>query len=262
VVKEISPTRDGHRVPSRDTGGDVQVISVFLISRFSLARHVLQSTLEGDPYIKVVATAETSRECALQLSAAGADVVIADGVELVGQELEPLAIGGRILPGVRVVVIAVQPDEEACLEAVRMGVSGYLAASVTPEELCRAVHSVQRGETVVSEHMTRALLTHLAHRSWPTKETVTLTRRERDVLGGLARGLTDKQIAAQLLVAPGTVRIHLRSVYRKLGFHNRAQAAVYAAANGLDGAPTGGGGGRTGAMALAGHRTSRRVPGA
>ncbi|HYM68921.1 MAG TPA: response regulator transcription factor [bacterium] len=207
---------------------------MFLISRFSLSRDVLQSTLEGDARIKIVATAETSRECAAQLGHVQPDVVVVDGVEFVRQDLEPLAIAGRIMSGIRVLAIAARPGEEACLDAVRMGVSGYLPASVEPEYLRRAVHAVQMGETVVPEHLMRALLTHLAQRPRPVKETVTLTARERDVLRRLAEGLTDKQIAARLLVAPGTVRIHLRSVYRKLGIRTRAQAAVYAATNGLD----------------------------
>jgi two-component system nitrate/nitrite response regulator NarL len=213
---------------------------VFLISRFSLSRRVLQSTLEGDARIKVVATTETARECAVQLAHVQPDVVVLDGVESVRQDLEPLASGGRIVPGVRALVIAARPGEQSCLDAVRMGVLGYLPASVEPEYLRRSVQAVQKGETVVPEYLTRALLTHLAHQSQPVKDAVTLTAREQDVLRSLADGLTDKQIAARLLVAPGTVRIHLRSVYRKLGLRNRAQAAVYAAANGLDGdAPDG-----------------------
>lgn len=225
-----------HRASSGTGDGGPRVVRVFVISRFSLSRGVLQSTLEGDARIKVVATAETSHECSARLAHVHTDVVIVDGMEFVRQDLEPLAIAGRIMPGLRVLVIAARPGAEACLEALRMGVSGYLPASVEPGYLWRAVHSVHVGETVVPERLTRALLTHLAQRSWPVKESVTLTGRERDVLRRIAEGLTDKQIAARLLVAPGTVRIHLRSVYRKLGIHNRAQAAVYAAANGLDGA--------------------------
>jgi len=234
LLKGMSRRR--HRASSGTGDAGARVVRVFVIGRFSLSRGVLQSTLEGDARIKIVATAETSHECAVRLAHVHTDVVIVDGMEFVRQDLEPLAVAGRIMPGLRVLVIAARPGEEACLEAVRMGVAGYLPASVEPEYLRRAVHSVQMGETVVPEHLIRALLTHLTQRSWPVKESVMLTGRERDVLRRLAEGLTDKQIAARLLVAPGTVRIHLRSVYRKLGIHNRAQAAAYAAANGLDGA--------------------------
>jgi len=234
-LSSIKHERDDRRTLAATDDGSAQVVRVFLVSRFSLSRSVLQSTLEGDVRIKIVATAETSRECVAQLVHIHPDVVVVDGVEFVRQDLDPLAIAGRIMPGIRVLAIAARPGEEACLDAVRMGVSGYLPASVEPEYLRRAVHSVQKGETVVPEHLMRALVTHLAQRQRPVKETVTLTARERDVLRTLAEGLTDKQIAARLLVAPGTVRIHLRSVYRKLGVRTRAQAAVYAATNGLDG---------------------------
>jgi len=230
----VKHERDDRRTLAAAENASARVVRVFLVSRFSLSRSVLQSTLEGDVRIKIVATAETSRECAAQLGRVQADVVVVDGVEFVRQDLEPLAIAGRIMAGIRVLAIAARSSEEACLDAVRMGVSGYLPASVEPEYLRRTVHAVEKGETVVPEHLMRALLTHLAQRQRPVKETVTLTARERDVLRRLAEGLTDKQIAARLLVAPGTVRIHLRSVYRKLGIRTRAQAAVYAATNGLD----------------------------
>jgi DNA-binding NarL/FixJ family response regulator len=234
MATQVNETRDGPRLSVALTDTETSAVRVLLVSRFSLSRQMLQSALEHDPRIKIVATAETPIECALRLADIRADVVIADGVEAVREELGPLAVGGRIPADVRVLVIAPRSQEEACLEAVRMGVAGYVTASVGHEELCRAVQAVRNGETVLPDHLARALVSRLAQRSWCATDPVVLTPRERDVLRALAGGLTDKQIAAQLSMAPGTVRIHLRSVYRKLGLRNRAQAAVFAASHGLD----------------------------
>src|SRR5579871_320109 len=240
MATQVNETRDGPRLSVALTDAEASAVRVVLISRFSLSREGLQTALEHVIRIKIVATAARSIACALRLTDIRADVVIADGVEAVREELGPLAVGGCIPPDVRVLVIAPHSQEEACLEAVRMGVAGYVTASVGREELCRAVQAVRKGETVVPDHLARALVSHLAQRSWSTRDPIVLTPRERDVLRALARGLTDKQIAAQLSMAPGTVRIHLRSVYRKLGLRNRAQAAVFAASHGLDAPATDG----------------------
>ncbi len=115
--------------------------------------------------------------------------------------------------------------------ALRAGASGFLLKEAPPEEILDAIHVVARGDALIAPTVTRAVIEELGRRS-PRRELAqrlhVLTPREREVLGLLARGLSNSEIASELVVGEGTVKTHVARVLAKLGVRDRVQAVVYA----------------------------------
>ncbi|MGW1173581.1 response regulator transcription factor [Kitasatospora sp. NPDC002543] len=147
----------------------------------------------------------------------------------------------RELPGTRVLVLTTFDLDAYAFDALRAGASGFLLKNSRPEELLRAIRDVARGDAVVSPRVTRRLLDRFAHRlpaggdgGGGTAERLrVLTAREREVLLGAARGLTNTELAAALGLAEPTVKKHLGRVMAKLDLRDRVQAVIFAYACGL-----------------------------
>jgi DNA-binding NarL/FixJ family response regulator len=122
-------------------------------------------------------------------------------------------------------------------EALRAGASGFLLKDAPPEHLISAVHTVAAGDALLSPSITRRVIDRFA--ALPTgradlaSRLDLLTAREREVLGLLARGLTNAEIAAQMVVGEGTAKTHVAHVLAKLGLRDRVQAVIFAYESGL-----------------------------
>jgi DNA-binding NarL/FixJ family response regulator len=194
-----------------------------------LVRAAVRQALSA-PDMEVVAEAGTAEE-ALQLAPqVRPDILLVDidlpgidGVCLV-RELAPR------LPGTRIIMLTVSRSDHHVLDATRFGASGYLTKDLSPDALLRAVRSAADDELVVPRRMAARPGACLAEATRPSTTTddpelACLTARELEVLGLLAEGLTDRQIAESLTVSPRTIETHVSSVLHKLGARNRAQAA-------------------------------------
>jgi len=133
------------------------------------------------------------------------------------------------VPGVAVVVLTNRPDEDEFMAAMRGGATGYLPQSVDVERLPDVVRSVLEGEPAVPRRFVARLLAELHHQTQARRtfvrvgnERVPLTIRESEVVEALRRGATTSEIAAELAIAPVTVRRHISSIEQKLGVSNRA----------------------------------------
>jgi two-component system nitrate/nitrite response regulator NarL len=139
-------------------------------------------------------------------------------------------------PACQVVFLTLQEDEAEMFDCVRAGACGYVAKSVTPEQLFEYVRSTAYGGGALSPHMAASLMRAFASLSAgaaPKMDSDLLTPREREVLALVARGLTNKEIGVALSVSEYTARNHLRHILDKLNLYNRTQAAAYAVRAGI-----------------------------
>ncbi|MHB1613265.1 MAG: response regulator transcription factor [Actinomycetes bacterium] len=142
-----------------------------------------------------------------------------------------------LLPTVRLLALAEQEDHRCLVEALEAGAHGYAARSAGPDACLAAAQAVTRGESAVPRRMLAGLLDELIERRRSVESAAAqyarLSRREREILGMLGRGLDQETIADVLVISPQTARTHIQNVMTKLGVHTRAEAAEFAAQNGF-----------------------------
>jgi DNA-binding NarL/FixJ family response regulator len=148
--------------------------------------------------------------------------------------------GDPRLSGVRVIVLTTFADEENVFAALRSGASGFLVKDIEPEELLHGVRVVARGDALLSPAVTRAVIARSVGAGSPqTKprpvlpELALLTAREREVVWIVAAGLSNEDIATQLVVSPLTAKTHVSRAMAKVGARDRAQLVVFAYRAGL-----------------------------
>jgi DNA-binding NarL/FixJ family response regulator len=141
------------------------------------------------------------------------------------------------LADVRVLVVTTFELDEYVFEALRAGASGFLVKHTQPADLVRAVREVAKGDALLSPSVTRRLIAEFTAR--PSRPELTpptmavLTEREREVVALVAQGLTNEEIAAELVLSPATARTHVSRAMGKLGARDRAQLVVFAYQSGL-----------------------------
>lgn len=206
-----------------------RVLRVMLVDDHALVRSAVRGALEA-PDIEIVAeaaSAEAAFDAALR---ARPDIILLDvdmpgmtGLQLI-RELSPR------LPDTQIVMLSVSGDEATVHEALRHGAAGYLTKDLGPEALQRAVRGVRAGDLPMSRRMAaRTLRRFIEGGGSPSgaddSPLSILSSRETEVLAQLAEGLTDREIAAALVISPRTVESHVSNVLRKLAVRNRAEAA-------------------------------------
>jgi DNA-binding NarL/FixJ family response regulator len=141
--------------------------------------------------------------------------------------------------GVAVLVLTTFDLDEYVFEALRAGASGFLLKDAPPEDLLAGVHTVAGGAALLAPAVTRRVIERFAAlppgRPELAARMADLTAREREVLGLLARGLTNAEIADDLVISDGTVKTHVAHVLAKLGLRDRVQAVIFGYESGLTG---------------------------
>ena len=132
--------------------------------------------------------------------------------------------------------LTVYEDEQYVFEALRAGAAGYMLKKASPEDIVRILQAVQAGEVVIDPSLGGQIALRAASTRggefWPGVN-LGLTRREGEVLSHLVKGLSNRDIAAELLISEDTVKSHVRAVLRKLGVKDRSQAVSFALRSGL-----------------------------
>ena len=127
-------------------------------------------------------------------------------------------------------ILTVSERDDDLYAALRLGAAGYLLKDMPPGELVQAVLEAGRGEPRIAPQLARRMLAELGGESARTADPLAvLSAREREILGLVAEGLRNREIAERLFLSEATVKTHVRNVLKKLRFRNRAQAAAFAA---------------------------------
>ena len=187
--------------------------------------------------IDVVAEAGTGQQAIDAVRRTRPDVVLMD-VRM--PELDGLEATRRILAGAadapRVIILTTFDLDHYVYAALAAGASGFLLKDVTPEQLVAAVRMVRTGDALLAPVITRRLVERFFRRdpaAVPHRELAALTPRELEVLGLVARGLSNAELAAHLHLSEATVKTHVARILAKLGLRDRAQAVVVAYETGL-----------------------------
>jgi DNA-binding NarL/FixJ family response regulator len=162
-----------------------------------------------------------------------------DGIEATRRILA----AGPAAAGVRIIILTTFDLDQYVYAALAAGASGFLLKDVTPEHLVAAVQLVQTGDALLAPSITRRLVERFApgprpatapgSPGLPGRDLSALTPREFEVLGLIARGMSNAEIAAELVVSEATVKTHVAAILAKLGLRNRAQAVVFAYESGV-----------------------------
>ena len=209
------------------------MIRVLLADDQALVRAGFRLILEAEPDMEVTGEAADGAQVVEQAHATHPDVVLMD-VRM--PDLDGIEATRRLLAngaGPRVLMLTTFDLDEYVIDAFRAGASGFLLKTAPPDQLVAAVRTVHAGEALLAPASTRRLIEQFARPPAAAPALDELTARERDVLRLLARGLTNAEIAAQLVVEPSTVKSHVASVLAKLDLRDRVQAVVYAYESGL-----------------------------
>ena len=213
-------------------------IRVVLADDQVLVRAGLRALVDAEPGMTVVGEAGDGDAAVQVVTRERPDVVLMD-IRMPGTD--GLAATRRIsadadLDAVHVVVLTTFEEDDYVFEAIRGGAAGFLVKDTEPAELLRAVRTVVAGESLLSPGATRSLVEAFATHAKPTSLAPgldVLTDRERQVMGLVAAGLTNTEIAERLFVSPTTAKTHVSRAMIKLGARDRAQLVVFAYETGL-----------------------------
>jgi DNA-binding NarL/FixJ family response regulator len=214
------------------------VTRVLIADDDGLMRAGLVELLAGESDIEIVGEASTGREAVERARRLAPDVVLMDVrmPELDG--IEATRELTRAAPNARILILTTFEQDDYVFGALRAGASGFLLKRSRPEELIAAVHAIAAGDSLLSPSVTRRVIDRMAQQPMPELAAQAklddLTRRERQVLELIARGLSNREIATQLFVEESTVRTHVKRVQMKLGLRDRVQIVIFAYETGVN----------------------------
>ena len=214
----------------------VSRVRVLLADDQALFLEGLQALLDAHPGIEVVGTAPNGEEAVSRCRALLPDVVLMD-LRMPG--LDGVAATRRLTEAKcpsKVIALTTFDDDDSVFEALRAGAVGYLLKDVGSARLVDAILAASRGESFLEPSVASKVVAEFARLSRgspPARLAEPLSERELDVLRCLARGASNKEIAAQLRIAEGTVKNHMTNIFEKLDVEDRTRAALKARELGL-----------------------------
>lgn len=201
-------------------------IKVFLVDDHEVVRRGLIALLGSDPELTIVGEAESVRQALARIPAAQPDVAVLDvrlpdgnGIELCRDLLSRV-------PNLRCLMLTSDSSDEATLNAILAGASGYVVKDIRGMQLARSIKDVGAGCSLLDNHAAAALMARLREKSETPDPLSKLTDQERVLLGLLVEGLTNKQIAERMFLAEKTVKNYVSRLLAKLDMQHRTQAAV------------------------------------
>jgi DNA-binding NarL/FixJ family response regulator len=213
------------------------MIRAVLVDDQPLVRAGFRVLLDGEEDIEVVGEADDGVAALELIGALKPDVVLMDirMPSMDGLEATRRIVADEKLSGVKVVMLTTFELDEYVFDSLRAGAAGFLVKHTEPSEFVRAVRVVAAGEALLSPSVTRRLISEFTSR--PSIAGVgameLLTEREREVVALVAEGLSNREIAEELVISPETARTHVSRAMTKLNARDRAQLVVFAYQSGL-----------------------------
>jgi DNA-binding NarL/FixJ family response regulator len=214
----------------------LEPLRILLADDHTLFRKGLRQLLEQKPEVEVVGEAATGREVVEKAREFVPDVILMD-IQMPGTNgIDATREIVRENPHIGIVLVTMFDDPESVFAGMRAGARGYVLKEADPEELGRTIDAANRGEVILCPIIAKKVLDHFA--SGPAQQPArlpyeNLTRREVQVLQLAADGLSNKEIAAQLVLSTRTVKNHIANIFAKLQVNDRTQAVLYALRAGL-----------------------------
>lgn len=208
---------------------------IMIVDDHPVFRHGLTTVLKEHPGFQIVGEASNGVEAVTRASELQPDVVVMDIRMPGGNGAEATAALREILPEIKVLILTVSDKDDDLFAAMEAGARGYLLKSTELNELITGIKAVAGGDVIISPTMASRLIDQLkqVNRHRAGEERGELSPRESEVLKLVARGDSNKGIAAGLFISETTVKAHLRSILEKLHVRNRAEAVAKATARGL-----------------------------
>jgi two-component system, NarL family, response regulator DevR len=204
------------------------MVKVFLVDDHEVVRRGLVGLLSSDPELEVIGEAGSVAQALARIPALQPDVAVLDvrlpdgnGIELCRDLLSAM-------PELRCLMLTSYTSDEAMLDAILAGASGYVVKDIKGMELAQAIKDVGAGRSLLDNRAAAALMSKLRGEAERSDPLSGLTQQERALLELLAEGLTNREIAARMFLAEKTVKNYVSRLLAKLGMQRRTQAAVFA----------------------------------
>ncbi len=201
---------------------------VFLLDDHEVVRRGVRELLEEAGF-EIVGEASTAAEALARIPPTRPDVAVLDVRLPDGNGVEVCREVRDLVPGLSCLMLTSYSDDDALFEAIMAGASGYVLKQIHGNDLVEAIRTVAEGKSLLDPAATARLMDRLRDTSSTDERIASLTPQERKLLDLLARGLTNREIAAQMYLAEKTVKNYVSNLLAKMGMQRRTEAAVYAA---------------------------------
>jgi DNA-binding NarL/FixJ family response regulator len=207
----------------------VEIVQVFILAENRLLREALTRILNKKSDLRVVGACSFSPDVVEQVSNTAPDVLLSDSAAIALSDLRLVSEVRAAIPGLKVIMIGMDANQEIFLRAVQEGIVGFVLKDASAVEVAAAVRSVANQEAVCPPSLCLALFERVASQnihppSFVIRHNLGLTRREQQLVQMISRGLTNKEIASQLNLSEQTVKNHIHRILRKLGATSRLDA--------------------------------------
>jgi DNA-binding NarL/FixJ family response regulator len=204
------------------------MIRVFLLDDHEVVRAGLRELLRHDGDIEIVGESGSAVEATRRIPAVRPDVAILDAGLPDGSGIDVCREVRSVDPSIKGLILTAYEDDEALFATIMAGAAGYVLTRIRGTDLVDAVRRVAAGQSTLDPAVTRRVLERIHNGVEEPHELRSLTEQERRILGFIAEGLTNRDIAAKMFLAEKTVKNYVSSLLAKLGLERRTQAAVLA----------------------------------
>ena len=202
-------------------------IRVFLVDDHELIRRGLRDCMEAEQDLVVVGEAGTAGEAARLIPAIMPEVVVLDVRLPDGNGIEVCRDLRSIHPEIRFLILTTFSDDEALFDAIVAGADGYVLKDTRGDNLIESIRRVAEGQSLLDPAVTKHVLARLRRFHEAADQLSVLTRQEREILDLIGKGMTNRQIAAEMHLAEKTVKNYVSGLLSKLGMSHRTEAAIY-----------------------------------
>jgi len=206
-------------------------IRVLIVDDHVVVRKGIQMFLGIEPSVQVIGEAVDGQEAVHKAKSLKPDVILMDLVMPGRDGIEAIADIKHSIPHVKIIVLTTFQDEARVNAAIEAGADGYLLKDADGDELIQAIHTVRQGDMPLHPHVARHLVRGTA--KYEEGGAGPLTKRQKEVLQLVARGLNNKSVAQDLNISEGTVKVHISNILSRLNVSCRTEAAVWAIRTGL-----------------------------